>query len=277
MLKLSRAQINKIKEIIGDHMEVLMLLTGDGKPSPELIKKLGLPKSASDLITDAFVYGKLSILKDKDLSKMSAVEVSQLMKDIKMTKAQQAAVDYLKIKAQTHIDTLTQKITSQVITSTVQNDMSLWTSVKEVVPKAMEEGLSRSEVVQELRNYSKDWERDWERVAHTEMWGAKCKGEAQAIINGESPLSKKGADTVVFKRPSPRACNKCIQLYLEKDRKTPRLFKLSELMANGSNYGKKQADWLATLEPLHPNCMCVLNIMPIDMKFDENGDMVPNL
>ena len=68
MAKLSRAQIKKIRDIIENHMEVLMtILVGEGNPSPSLVKKLGLPKSVSDLITDSYKYGKLSVIQGKDL------------------------------------------------------------------------------------------------------------------------------------------------------------------------------------------------------------------
>ena len=55
MTRLTRAQINRIKSIISDHMEVLMqITTGDGPPSKRLINKIKLPKSAKDLITSAY-------------------------------------------------------------------------------------------------------------------------------------------------------------------------------------------------------------------------------
>lgn len=275
MARLNRNQIKQITDIINNHMEVLMqLAVGDGTPSPALVKKLGLPKEISSLITDAYKYGKLSVLKGKDLSKLSAADVEKMMRDLKLSKAQQYAVDGLNAKAQLNINSLTQKITTTVISSAIQNDMNLWTTVKDVIPAAMENGTPRYQVIQELREKSGDWERDWHRVAHTEMWGAKCNGEVQAIVNGESPLSHDKGDTKVYMRPSPMACNKCKQLYLERDGKTPKVFKVTDLMANGTNYGKKQADWVACVPPLHPNCMCTINVMPKDTKFDDDGNLV---
>ena len=137
MAKLTRAQIHQIKNIINDHMEVLMqITTGDGNPSPQLVKKLGLPKSITDLITTAYKYGKLGVLQGKDLSTMSESEVSQLMKTIKLTKPQQYSIEQSKIKAQQSIDLITQKITSNVITMAVQSDLNMWEVVKETIPAA---------------------------------------------------------------------------------------------------------------------------------------------
>lgn len=275
MAKLTRSQIRQIQRIINDHMEVLMqITTGDGKPSPRLVKKLGLPEAIVDLITTSYKYGKLGILQGKDLSTMSESDVKKLMRNIKLTKPQQNSVDYSKIKAQQSIDSLSQRITSSVVTMAIQSDLSMWEAVKEVIPAAMENDTPRYKVIQELREKTGDWERDWHRVAHSEMWDAKLQGEAEAIMNDESPLSKDKGETLVYKRPAHNCCNKCRQLYLEKDGVTPKVFRLADLMANGTNYGKKQADWLPTLGILHPNCMCTLNVMPKDTTFDAQGNLV---
>lgn len=278
MAKLSRAQIKKIRDIIENHMEVLMtILVGEGNPSPSLVKKLGLPKSVSDLITDSYKYGKLSVLQGKDLSKMSADDVEKLLRDLKMSKAQQYSIDYIKSKVSLNIDTLQQKLNTTILTAAINSDLNMWQSVAKVIPDAMEQHTSRSEVIRQLRETSGDWERDWHRVAHTEMWSAKCHGEAEAILNNESPFSREGGDTEVFMRPSPMACSSCKKLYLESNGITPKVFKLSELMSNGTNYGRKTADWKPVVPPMHPNCLCTMSVKPKNTKFDDNGNMVLDL
>lgn len=275
MARLTRTQIKQIQSIISDHMEVLMqLTTGDGKPSPRLVKKLGLPRNVADLITTAYKYGKLGVLQGKDLSTMSESDVKNLMRNIKLTKPQQYSIEHAKIKAQQSIDSITQRITSGIVTAAVQSDLSMWQAVKETIPSAVENNTPRYKVIQELREKTGDMMRDWHRVVHTECWSAKCQGEAEAIMNGESPLSKDKGETFIYIRPSHNACNKCKQLYLEKDGVTPRVFRLVDLIANGTNYGKKQADWKPCIPPLHPNCMCPINVMPKDTEFDSQGNLV---
>lgn len=275
MARLTRTQIKQIQSIISDHMEVLMqLVTGEGHPSPQLLRKLKLPKDITDLITSAYQYGRLGVLQGKDLSTMSEADAQKLLRNLKLTKSQQNSINYAKIKAQQSIDSITQRITSNVITMAIQSDLAMWDAVKEVIPTALENHTPRYKVVQQLREKTGDMERDWQRVVHTELWDAKLQGEAEAIVNNESPLSSKGKDTIVFKRPAHNACAKCKQLYLERDGITPRLFKLSELAAFGNNYGKKQADWVPTLGTLHPNCMCPLSVMPDGGEFDSQGNLV---
>lgn len=275
MARLTRSQIREIKKIITEHMEVVLQITvGDGSPSPALLRKLKLPKSVTDLISSSYQYGKLGAIKDKDLANTSAAEVKKLLKDVKLTAEQQHSMEQAQIRAQQYIDNLTQRVTTNVISTAISADLAMWEVVKEVVPAAIADNSPISQVAAKLRDMTGDMYRDWNRVAQTEMWNAKCQGEAEAILSGESPLSKQGADTEVYVKPAWNACSKCKQLYLERDGVTPRVFTLAELMANGNNYGRKQADWVACVPTLHPNCQCVMNVKPPDTSFDSQGNLV---
>ena len=235
---MNKQQVELIKKIISEHMNVIMkLTTGDGgkMPSPDMLKKLNLPKDVTDLITDSYKYGKLSVISGKSLESMSEKEVSKLMNSIKLTPAQRKSVEYAQMNAQLHLDNLQSKITSSTISLAIQDQTNMYQSIKEVIPEAMSEGTPRYQVIQQLREMSEDWERDWHRVTHTEMWNAKCTGEAQAMLDGESPLTDKGSDTLVFKRPAPNACPSCKRLYLENGTNKPIVWKLSELISNGTN------------------------------------------
>jgi hypothetical protein len=275
---LTKKQIEKLKQIIDKHMDIIMSLTTGGgkKPSPAVLKKLGLPAEFTDLITDAYKYGKLGVLKGKPIDKMSADEIEKLLKTTSITAAQKSAVELSQINAQQHINSLNAKVTSSVLSLAIKEQLNMYTTVEQVVPEAIKNSTERYKVIQQLREMSGDWERDWHRVAHTEMWDAKVHGEAQAIFNGESPLSNKKGETKVFKRPGPNACSMCKKLYLEPDGVTPRIFTLSELQANGTNYGKKQRDWVATLGTLHPNCLCPLSVMPDGYHFNSIGQLEPD-
>lgn len=277
-MALTKKQIEKIKQIINKHMDIILsLTTGEGKkPSSAVLKKLGLPPEFEDLITDSYKYGKLGVLKGKSLDKMSPKELENLIKKTNLSAAQKNAVELSKINAQQYIDSLNAKVTSSILSVAIKEQLNMYVTTKNVIPKAIEDNTERYKVIQQLREMSGDWERDWHRVAHTEMWDAKVRGEAQAIFDGESPLSAKKGETRVFKRPGPNACSMCKKLYLEPDGVTPRIFSLSELQSNGTNYGKKQRDWVATLGTLHPSCMCPLSIMPDGYHFNSVGQLEPD-
>lgn len=274
---MSPQKINEIKNVIKKYMDTLMYLTtGDGtKPSPEMLKKLGVPKELVGLIDSAYKYGKLSVVSNKKIENMSDAEVDKLISAIKLTANQHKALEYIKLDAGNRISNLSNNITSTVVTTTLQSSLSSLQGIRGILSESYENGDSTYQVVQKLRELTGDWNRDWHRVAHTEMWNAKLNGEIMAILDNESPYSDKGKDTLVFKRPAPNACVQCKRLYLERDGVTPRVFKLSDMLSYGSNYGKKVADWKPVVGVLHPNCMCPLSIMPNGYKFDSNGRLVP--
>ncbi|MCM1216809.1 MAG: hypothetical protein NC548_20100 [Lachnospiraceae bacterium] len=273
-MAITPGQLRQIKKIIEEHMNVLMELTvGDSKPSEKLLKQLNLPKELTDLITSSYKYGKLNIAQGKNLADMSPAQVTQFIKKLTLNPRQKKSIEYLKAKTQATLDSLTTKIVTGVVNTVLNDQIGMYQAVKQVIPGAIAQHQDRYQVVQQLRDMTGDWERDWHRVAHTEMWDAKVQGEANAIADNESPLSKKGTDTLVFKRPGPMACNKCKQLYLEKDGVTPKVFKLSEMQAYGTNYGLKQADWKPVVGTVHPNCMCPLSVMPNGFHFDSRGQL----
>ena len=87
-------------------------------------------------------------------------------------------------------------------------------------------------------------------------------------------MNKSGeADPWVFKRPRHDSCEACKEAYLQKDGKTPRLFRLSALAANGTNVGRRRPERQPVIESLHPFCRCELNFLPPGFEFDATGTM----
>lgn len=67
------------------------------------------------------------------------------------------------------------------------------------------------------------------------------------------------AETLVYKDVvnDGSLCQWCQKFYVNKDG-TPKVYKLSELQANGSNTNKKKSEWLPTVGATHPRCRCQL-------------------
>lgn len=65
-------------------------------------------------------------------------------------------------------------------------------------------------------------------------------------------------------------CRHCIRLYLTKGiGSKPIVFKLSKLIENGTNVGKKVKEWKATLGSVHPFCRCELRQIPDGYVWDD--------
>lgn len=121
--------------------------------------------------------------------------------------------------------------------------------------------------------------RDWLRVAHTEIHNAAEEAKAIALAHRDP-----SRDPRVFKRPRPDACSFCRMLYLKPDGVTPRVFRLSALLANGTNVGRRagrpsrsgkgRTEWKAVIGAVHPFCQCSLHLLADGMGFDARGQLV---
>lgn len=139
-------------------------------------------------------------------------------------------------------------------------------AIRDRVSQQFERRESRQWLRGELARALKDGARDVARIAETESQRAFNEGVAADVEE------RHGSDAWVFKRPNPNACGDCKRLYLDGER--PIVFRLTELRANGSNFGRKKDDWLPTVDPTHPNCQCHLYHLPDGFTLDDDGKVV---
>lgn len=272
MRQLNKKVISRLKQIVSQHTSVFMtFVTGEGRPSPELLKELDLPPGITDLIDTFYKYGKVKAVLGTDFTGMPEPDIDEAIDNAVLTHMQRRSIEMTKIRATAFLERLTQQIETDVVSEAVNSDITMWNTLSEETPNAIQESLSREKFRQRLIEKTQDWNRDWHRVSHTELWEAKCQGEAQAIMHGESVLSRDKAETIVYKSPNPDACPKCKELFLEADGVTPKTFNIQDLIANGDNVGKKRADWKPVIGCVHPNCHCVLMVKPPNTVFDERG------
>lgn len=132
---------------------------------------------------------------------------------------------------------------------------------------------SKEQIERRLRKKLKDASRDWALIVATELHNAQEHGKALALARG-------GHDPLVYKEIRPDACRFCRMLYM--NGKRPRVFKLSELVSNGTNYGRKavhptrtgKTEWRAVIGATHPACQCELRELPAGYSFDTQGKLV---
>lgn len=104
-----------------------------------------------------------------------------------------------------------------------------------------------------------DWSRDFDRIieysSHTAIEQGKAAEIQRQAGDDEDPL--------VYKTVFEGACKYCIKVYLTNGiGSEPKIFRLSELRANGSNIGRKPGEWKAIIDAIHPYCRCRLHKKP---------------
>jgi len=199
-----------------------------------------------------------------------------------ITDAEHEAISILRDRIGQHVQGLGNRFDTDAGKILVDADDKLrrkrLTTIRREVTRGVDERSTAQEVARHIRNATKNLKRDWLRIAHTEMHSAM--EEAKAIVLAHRSADR---DPRVYKRPHPDACSFCVLLYLRPDKVTPRVFKLSEILANGSNVGRKanrpsktgksRTEWKATMGAVHPFCRCSLSILPPGMGFNARGQM----
>ncbi len=177
----------------------------------------------------------------------------------------------LNLKNQTYSDIkgLTGKMKTDVRQELVKadkiaNEVRHSSTVTSIAKKTIEHRKGVSHMASELGHMTGQWNKDLGRISDFVMHTAFDEGRAQSFER------RAGKDSLVYKDVYPGACKHCIKHYLTGSfGAPPKIFKLSELKANGTNIGKKADDWLPVVGPLHPWCRCTLERLPFGFTLED--------
>lgn len=212
---------------------------------------------------------------------------------IPLTDEEEAAAAHAKLRAAEHLRGLGNKIGATIGSTLIEADAELARKMRAVTNDVFASHYGDEEATQRMRERAKelgkdegffdgafrstlkrvesdlghatnDWSRDWTRIVQTEAERASQEGLKDAWVTREAEAAereKRPVDRLIaYKIPRPDACKHCVRLHLEGG--FPRLFFLDELTENGDNVGRKSADWVPGIGPLHPYCACQLVRLP---------------
>jgi hypothetical protein len=273
----SEEEIKKILDNV-DLMVVKMVAQVLGKDfltkeDLDLLKRKGvdliklIPKFPSHY--QAFLFGRVSAAVGTNATaQMSYSEFTAFLSKMGLFEPTAREMAFYKVaanKTYTHIKGFSERIKNDVRASISAEELSYLQAQEAakadaVLKKELLDGTfekrSVKKITSNLANQMNDWNRDWGRIVETESQDIYNLGRAEIIME-EDP------DPLVYFDVFPGACRHCIRLYLKGGiGSEPKVFHLSELMANGTNYGVKSKDWKATIHPVHPFCRCDLRYLP---------------
>ena len=221
---------------------------------------------------EMYMWGKLSaVLSDSQAKQITYEDFEKYIKRgqyIPLSKTEQYQYNAAKQKTYGHIKGLGDKIKQTVNGIIVEENQVRRLEYEKVIKEELERGVvdrkTVSSIVSEIGHKTGDWYRDWGRIVETEYQNIYQQGIAEQL------LQEKGGNTLVFKDVFSGACRHCIRLYLTGGiGSEPKIFKLSDLMANGDNVGLKVADWQPVVGATHPFCRCMLRQIPKGYKWNE--------
>ena len=148
-------------------------------------------------------------------------------------------------------DKMKKDISSYISDSELRMRMEQERTIKEGVKRGIVERDTIKLIAAKISNQLNDWSRDWNRIVETEYQGVFNMGRVQSYMReGDGP------NTLIYFDVYPAACRHCIRLYLTAGiGSEPKLFTAEELIGNGTNIGRRVADWKPTIiTAVHPFC-----------------------
>jgi hypothetical protein len=224
----------------------------------KLLKKYGIeiPKEYTPF-EQAFYFGTLAGVLRTQTGKVTYSDFKkQLLRGwFPLTTLQKNALEGLKNRAYTYVKDLGQRI-GKFVQEKAQGELLTATLLKEEITDAVQKNKSVRDLVSDIGSKTGDWNRDLGRIAETEMQNAFQTGMLTSIIE------RYGEDSIVYKEVYAGACKHCVELYLTNGYGSqPRLFRIPNLLKNGTNVGRKAKDWLPVLDAVHPFCRCQLQYL----------------
>lgn len=284
MRLLSSRQSKIIKSKIADHhMALIVELCGPAAiPAEDFdrLRKSGvitkLPEQPIDLVTAAHLLGGMLADTTPELAqKLSTESFWEMARNQDtLTDAEHEAIELAKDNVGHYVKDLGNKYEKAFHLATNKADRKLQKSrlLRRVITAGLEDKKSVNEIAEDLTKAMKDSQRDWLKIAQTEIHNCMEEGKAIALFKSH------GGDPNVYKIPKPDACPYCKTLYQKSDG-TPKIFKLSDLMANGTNVGRKAGHpsktmYKAVLGSVHPMCRCELQYLPKGTAINAQGQLI---
>ena len=280
---LSHSQLQEIARIVEDYHNALTYMTlGPDYLDDEDAKRLrakGLidPEAAENYPELAYMFGRiLEDIGDEEAISLSYADFLKYLRDNPplLDMENRATIDVIQREFHHDIEKLTDRVEVDVKRTILDGEDDLRRKLKTARKKmtvGVEKRQTAEQIGREIERATGDYTSDWFKLTATRVTEAGLEGRAEQIAT----LSELGQEARVFKRPRPDACKWCADLYLMPDKKTPKVFTLSEMHGFGRHTrGTRKEEWRPVVGPVHPWCACTLHELPPGFGFDENGQMV---
>ena len=272
---ISKPTLEKIKKVIDKHYNSLTIsVLGKSVFTPaELtaMRRAGLDTSNKDSLLE-LVYN-YNFLNDQR-APGRPVSIGDVKTQLSVPgvapvgSAHDAAVEHLNEMAKTSLDKLKTDVSSRVegIVRASNNDYRMNAlqnlTRSEDLDRLIKES-SIGKIRQELRDYTKEADRNWRRITSTEVSNAIGLGSTDRVVSQNR--DKKPDEVYVYRIVVDDAalCKWCRRFYVDSDG-SPKVYRLSTLLDNGSNYGLKTSSWKPVIVATHPNerCSQVIQLRP---------------
>jgi hypothetical protein len=215
-----------------------------------------------DTLMQSFYFGLLSdVLGTKEAKQLTFQDLKEYFEKgnyIPLTKVEQYTLDSIKKQSLSDIRSLQGRIFKDVNniidTESKKDRLAYEKIIRDEILSGRQQNKTAVQIASALGHKTGDWNRDFRRIVEYVNHQAFDEGRAALIER------KNGDEAQVYKDVYDKACKHCVQLYLTGGiGSQPKIFKLSVLKQNGTNIGRKTAEWKPVIGSTHPYCRCTIN------------------
>jgi hypothetical protein len=262
-----RSTIELVREIIRKHYSRLVVsVLGRDMLTPDELKQLeaaGIDTSNNDSLM-SLVYYHNFINHPIDEHTPTSADEARAQQTVQGLKPQGDAHEYtvqnINDKTKQYIEKLKLDVMTRVEGIIRENnDAYKMDALQNIDRSDIMDDLTKESTLgklkQKLRDTAGDGNRDWNRIAVTEMSNAIGIASVDRIVSDNMGT---GLDDVFVFRitvKDAKTCKWCRRFYDDGDG-SPKLYRLSTLLDNGSNYGKRTDSWNPVIGATHPNERC---------------------
>jgi hypothetical protein len=259
-------QINQILENV-DFYHVLYICENIGtdvltRYDKALLAKRGIDIkkfNKKDAVTYSYQFGKLEAsVSNKNILKKLNVEQYKKLVDSDKKLFNITAQDKYNIKiAKQQLYNDIQRLAGAIKADLQQNLIEASKTQKEDIGKKSLGKKVLQVINKKLKEANPTYEKRFGVISGYNMHSSFQEGISAQI------LATKGQNAKIYFTVHPDACEYCVRVYLKAGRNSPpKVFILKNVIANGSNIGRKAKQYKPSVQPLHPNCRCKMNVLP---------------
>lgn len=260
----SEETLEKIRKIVEKHYQKLLISVGgrDIFSEQELaqLEAAGVDTSKTESLLELIYHHNFKNA-PSDAGKPTSIEDMKAQQNQVGGKAKGEAHEFAIKHINSQMRDLTEKLradaTARIASVITQNNENYRRNALQNLtrPEEMDRLVKEStlgDLKRALRDTSGDANRDWKRVAITETSNTIGMASVDRIVadNQKADLN----DVYVYRIivGDEATCKWCRRFYQDSDG-SPKVYKLSTLLANGSNYGKPKDSWQPVSGATHPN------------------------
>lgn len=234
----------------------------------EILKRNGVDPvkiydSNKDPIVQNFHFGILSsVLGEAELQSMTFEELAKYVasgQNIPLSERELATIESIKMQSLSDIKSNAGRIFQDINNVVAKELYTTRANQEQFIRNKVIEGASarqsRKNIAREIAKLVGDWSRNFDKsvqyIAHS------------ALNEGRAALAERrygdNNEAKVYFQVQVDACDHCVKHYLTNGAGSePKIFAIRELQINGSNIGRKVAEWKPSIHALHPACRCLL-------------------